>query len=141
MATTRFSSRLRWLPRILAVATAAYTLLLVFATHYPKPEDLLGKNAPSDKTLHFLAYGMLAILAATTLALAGRWSLRGFVILAAGLAAFGIVDEITQPLFSRMAEPLDWAYDCIGIAGGLLTVAVLVAIVRAVSRTEPSPSA
>jgi VanZ family protein len=141
MAITRFSSRLRWLPRILAVATAAYTLLLVFATHYPKPEELLGQNAPSDKTLHFLAYSLLAILAGGTLAMAGRWSLRGVGALAVGLAAFGVIDEITQPFFSRMAEPLDWFYDCVGVAGGLLAVAVLVAAVRAASPQDPSPDA
>jgi VanZ family protein len=140
MAMTRLHGRLRWLARMLAAATAAYTLVLVFATHYPKPEELLGPNAPSDKMLHFLAYAALAILAGGTLVMAGRWSVRGGLGLAAGLAVFGVVDEITQPFFSRDAEPLDWAYDCIGIAGGLLVVAVLAGVFRAVAHAAASPS-
>lgn len=140
MAMTRLHGRLRWLARMLAAATAIYTLVLVFATHYPKPDELLGPNAPSDKMLHFLAYSALAILAGATVAMAGRWSVRGGLSLAVGLAVFGAVDEITQPFFSRDAEPLDWAYDCIGVAGGLLVVAVLVGVFRAVARGEASPS-
>jgi VanZ family protein len=43
---------------------------------------------------------------------------------AIALAAFGAVDEITQPLFGRTADVLDWAADCAGIAVGLLLVAI-----------------
>jgi VanZ family protein len=111
-----------------AVATAAYTLLLLCATHYPKPEQLLGPHAPSDKTLHFLAYGGLGLLAAATLATSGRWSMTRALILGAGLAAFGAADEITQPWFQRAAEPLDWVCDCLGIAAGIVVVALIVAI-------------
>jgi VanZ family protein len=112
-----------WPTRLLAAATGVYACILVFATHYPKPEELLGRNPPSDKTLHFLAYGVLGVLAAATLATGGRWVARGIARLAAGLALFGLVDEATQPFFSRAADPLDWVYDCIGIAAGLGIVA------------------
>lgn len=135
------SHRLRWLARLLAATTAAYTMVLVFATHYPKPEEWLGPHAPSDKTLHFLAYAALAILAGGTLAMTGRWSARSALRLAVGLAAFAAVDEITQPFFSRDAEPLDWAFDCVGVAGGLLAVALLVGVARIASRAERPPSA
>ncbi|NBW87669.1 MAG: hypothetical protein EBR23_12820 [Planctomycetia bacterium] len=110
------------------MATAAYTLLLVCATHYPKPEQLLGPHAPSDKTLHFLAYGGLGLLAAATLAASGRWCMTRAIVLGAGLAAFGAADEITQPWFQRAAEPLDWVCDCLGIAAGIVVVALIVAI-------------
>lgn len=135
------SRRLWWLPRILPAVTAIYTLVLVFATHYPKPEEWLGPNAPSDKTLHLLAYATLAILAGGTLAMTGRWSTRMALRLTAGLAAFAAVDEITQPFFSRDAEPLDWAFDCVGVAGGLLAVALLVGVARIANRAERPPSA
>ena len=120
------------LARALAAMTAAYTLVLVWATHYPKPERFLGANPPSDKALHFLAYGALAVLAAGTLALARRWTAARAVGLGAGLAAFAAVDELTQPLFSRDAEPLDWIFDSIGIVVGLAAVAATVAVVRIV---------
>jgi VanZ family protein len=118
------------LASLLAAVTLAYVAVLVFATHYPKPEDLIGTSAPSDKTLHFLAYGTLGLLATATLAASGRWSTSAVARLAAGLAAFGVVDEVTQPYFGRNAEALDWVFDCIGIGGGLLAVVVVVAIVK-----------
>jgi VanZ family protein len=123
-----------WPTRLLAAATGAYACVLVFATHYPRPEELLGRHHPSDKTLHFLAYGVLAGLAAATLATTTRWLPRGIARLAAGLAVFGALDEVTQPLFSRAADPLDWVYDCIGIGAGLAIVMACTAAVTAALR-------
>lgn len=110
--------------RPLAVLTAGYVLVLLFATHYPRPEELLGPKPPSDKTLHFLAYATLGILAAATLAAAGRWAWRGVASLAVGLAIFAGLDELTQPAFGRSAELLDWGYDLIGLAVGIGLVAL-----------------
>ena len=114
--------------RLIALATVVYAGVLVFATHYPKPEDFLGAAAAADKTLHFIAYASLAVLAGATLATAGRWSPWTAFLLAAALAMFGIVDEVTQPLFRRSAEPLDWVFDCIGIAVGIGIVTAAVAL-------------
>jgi VanZ family protein len=127
MPTTPASSpRIRGrLARLLAALTAAYTVVLVLATHYPRPEQFLGANPPSDKALHFMAYGALALLAGGTLALARRWSAARAVGLAGLLAVFAVLDEITQPLFSRAAEPLDWVFDCVGIGIGLAVVAAV----------------
>ena len=118
------------LARAAAVVTGGYTLFLVWATHHPRPEFLLGPNPPSDKTLHFIAYGGLAVLVAGTLALARRWTLPRSAALFGGLAAFAAVDEITQPFFNRSSERMDWIYDCTGIALGLVAVAAAVAVVR-----------
>jgi|688.fasta_scaffold405772_3 VanZ family protein len=109
--------------RPLLALTIGYTLVLVFATHYPEPGRLLGPNPPSDKTLHLLAYGTLGLLTAAALAASGRWSLRSLAGLATGLAAFAAADEITQPWFGRSAEPLDWACDLAGLAAGIAAVA------------------
>ena len=122
--------------RLLAVATVAYTGVLVFATHYPRPEELLGPNAPTDKTLHFVAYAVLAGLACATWLTARRTASRGLATLAIALAAFGAVDEVTQPFFRRHADPLDWVYDCGGIAIGLALVAVAAAVIRRVGRVQ-----
>ena len=121
-----------WLARLLAALTAAYTLILVLATHYPRPEQFLGANPPSDKALHFMAYGVLALLAGGTLALARRWSAVRAAGLGGILAAFAAIDEVTQPLFARDAETLDWVFDCVGIGIGLAVVAATVAAVRMV---------
>jgi len=127
---------LRRFLRPLAGLTAAYTGVLVFATHYPRPEQLLGTNLPADKTLHFLAYGALGLLAAALVAVSGRWSARRGAALAAGLAAFAAIDEVTQPWFGRSADPLDWVYDLIGLAAGIAAIAALNALLRS-SRTRP----
>ena len=116
--------------RPLVGLTIAYTLVLVFATHYPKPEDLLGPNPPSDKTLHFLAYGTLGMLAAAALAASGRWSPRTVAALAVGLAAFAAVDEATQPWFGRSADAWDWVWDLLGLAIGISGIAALNAMLR-----------
>lgn len=118
--------------RLLAAATAGYSLFLVFATHYPRPEDFLGPNAPPDKVLHFIAYGGLAALAAGTVALARHWTARRAAGLAGVLAAFAAIDEVTQPFFSRASERMDWVFDCVGIVVGLAAVATAVAAVRLV---------
>lgn len=109
----------------LAGLTAAYTLVLVFATHYPRPEEFLGPNPPSDKTLHVAAYGLLGLFMAATLAAAGRWSRASAGLLLVVLAAFAALDEATQPLFGRNAEPLDWVSDVIGVAAGIAVVALV----------------
>jgi len=108
-----------WLPRTLSAATALYAVVLVFATHYPKPQDFLGARPPNDKLLHFVAYGVLGLLAAATLAVHGRLARRSAGLLLLGLAAAAIVDEVTQPLFRRAAEPLDWVCDVIGLTAGI----------------------
>jgi len=120
------------LARVLAAVTLAYTLFLVWATHHPRPDVLIGQHAPSDKTLHFLAYGALSLLAAGTLALGRRWSAIRAALLAGSLVTFAAADELTQPLFSRSAERIDWLYDCAGIAVGIVAVAAAVAVVRLV---------
>ena len=121
----------RYRSSVLTAATAAYTAVLVAATHYPKPERLVGRNPPSDKLLHFIAYGVLGTLAAAALRSRGRWSGRTLAALAGGLAVFAAIDELTQPFFAREADPLDWVFDCIGIAGGILLVVTISSLVSA----------
>lgn len=117
--------------RLLVGATIAYLVVLVFATHYPKPERFLAAATTSDKTLHFLAYGLLATLAGGSVAAASGWTVRGTALLAGGLMAFAGLDEVTQPLFPpRTAEWLDWGCDCAGIAVGLAAIALVAAVLH-----------
>ena len=127
-------SRTGWPTRLLAAVTLGYAALLACATHYPRPQDLLPRNPPSDKVLHLCAYAVLATLAAATLAAAGRRSLRVLLVAAAVLAAFGALDEVTQPWCGRAAEPLDWLADLAGIAVGSGAGALLAAGVRLLRR-------
>lgn len=134
MIATEPSAQTRspWPARLLAALSAGYAAALVWATHHPKPEDLLGEHPPSDKLIHVGAYAILAALVAATIVARGRVSPRGWLGAAAALAAFGVVDEITQPLpwFRRTADPLDWVFDCAGIALGIAIVGLAAAAAR-----------
>lgn len=114
----------------LACLTLAYAAVLAYATHHPRPDSLVpGVSGQPDKLLHFAAYGILGCLATTTLvAFRGRprwWVVVGLFVVLSGLAA---VDEATQPMFGRAAEPLDWVFDLCGIAIGGLAAGVAVRI-------------
>jgi VanZ family protein len=125
----------RRLQRLLSMATAGYAIVLVIATHYPRPQEILlrlGAENVLDKTQHLVAYGGLGLLAAATLAAWGRWTLWNVFLLLAALVLFGVVDEVTQPLFARFADPLDWVADCAGLTSGVLAVAVGVALLGTV---------
>ncbi len=102
-----------------------YGLLLVVATHAPsanvqflvKAVDY-GPLAP-DKLLHMASYAVLGLLA--LLAYGSRWRrpATGVIALFFMLAAWGILDEATQPFFGRAADVIDWAYDVVGVVLGL----------------------
>lgn len=116
--------------RLLAVATVAYTAILLFATHYRYPADLVGDLVRKDKAMHFTAYGLLGLLVASTLVAAGRSSWRTLVAGGLLLVAFAAGDEVTQPLFHRSTEALDWVFDCVGIAAGFAVVIAVRAAAR-----------
>lgn len=110
----------RFLPVGVAVS---YALVLVVATHYPRPEDIL-KYSGSDKTLHFCAYfilGGVVTVAVWSFICRSWWSIGALVIV---LSAFAGLDEMTQPLFNRNAEFLDWIADCGGILAGASLIVV-----------------
>ena len=109
--------------QVLAAGALTYTGVLVFLTHYPKPQELLGDDLPPDKLLHFLAYGVLGFLVTAAVVTRGRWSWRTAGLTALALAGFAAIDELTQPLFGRSAEPLDYAWDLAGLAAGIVAVA------------------
>ena len=131
---------LRWagrLPSLLACLLAAYTTVLVFATHHPRPQELIGagEGAPSDKSLHFFAYAVLSWLAAATLWAWRRWSPVTVAGLLVALLVFAALDEATQPLFRRQADVWDWASDAAGVAIGLVVVATCRLVVVRGDRT------
>lgn len=114
---------------VFAVCFWTYGLFLMIATHAPAKDVQFFVQAADyglldpDKLLHIAAYGVLGLLAA--LAYGSRWHSMSTaaVVLFALLAAWGIGDELTQPLFGRLADTSDWVCDLvgstIGLAGGL----------------------
>jgi VanZ family protein len=122
---TRLRTALPWI-------TGAYTVLLVCATHSPRPQEILGSGpgVPSDKTMHVVAYFLLSGLAAATLVARGHWTVARVAWLAVGLVLFAAIDEVTQPFFSRFADRVDWVADCAGIALGIGAVAAVVTALK-----------
>ena len=115
----------RHLRTVFTVCFWAYGLILLIATHAPARDVQFIVRAADyglldpDKLLHMAAYGVLGLLAA--LAYGGRWQTMtsAAIALFAMLAVWGIVDELTQPLFGRLADANDFVYDLIGGAIGL----------------------
>jgi VanZ family protein len=121
-------SRLR---RLVDFLTLAYAGILELATHWPYDPAaylrmmLRTERPPFDKTLHFVAYAILAGLLWACARLRGMATLRATLAVMAVVAVWAAVDEVTQPFFYRAAEPLDWVYDIVGAAIGCGAMAVL----------------
>jgi VanZ family protein len=127
---------------------AVYWVLLVVGTHWP--QDLLpgkGRLAPSDKSLHFFAYAILAGLLAIVLterrdppriADQAIWPVWAWSLVALAIAvAFGLVDEVTQPWTGRDLNWSDWLADAAGATAGAAIVATLRTLWRARATAVP----
>jgi VanZ family protein len=116
----------------LQLVTTVYAVVLVVATHTPRldvPFDT-GTPVPPDKVLHFAAYGLLGLLAGLKAAGSVHSWRRWFPLVLAGIAIFALLDETTQPMFGRVAEPFDWAADVIGAAAGLIVAGAVAVTAR-----------
>ena len=102
----------RWGP---AVVWAAVILL---STSIPGP-TLPPGPAGADKIAHFLAYGILGLLALrAALAHGGSWG-RTIALTLAGIAMFAAVDEWHQGLVpGRLPDVADWVADMAGATFG-----------------------
>ena len=101
-------------PRWLAAATASLFVLLVL-THIPQemmPRPLQVRLI--DKIEHMVAYGVVAFL--FLLSFRRRPGVKVMLALLLIAAVIGVLDEVTQPWFNRMASMHDWIADVIGIA-------------------------
>ena len=90
------------------------------ATHVPLPE--LPKVPGKDKTLHVVAYLLLAVALMLTLVAHGRWPRRRVVAVMAALAVYGAVDELTQGFVKRCPAFGDWLADLVGVVLGMALV-------------------
>jgi VanZ family protein len=98
---------------------AAYLLALFTGTHLP-PEVGSLPGDQSDKLLHFAAYAGLAwLLGMAWESSTGRLNGRHLWFAWLAITGFAAVDEVTQLLVHRDADPLDWLADAAGAAVGL----------------------
>lgn len=73
-----------------------------------------------DKAAHITGYLLLGLLGGAAarrngVVIRGAWYARWFAI----YAAYAAFDELTQPMFHRSADVLDWAADMIGVTVAL----------------------
>jgi VanZ family protein len=117
--------------RLVEPITLGYALILEVATHWPYDPAaylrimLRTERPPSDKTLHFVAYAILAGLFWACARLRGMAAPRATLAVIVVVTVWAAVDEMTQPFFYRAAEPLDWVYDMVGAAIGCAIAAAL----------------
>ena len=105
------------------------------ATHIPKlhmPEDI----HVSDKTLHAVGSVVRAAMLLLTCASRGRPRWTRVLLTLALLAAYGAVDEITQPLVNRTAAFADWLADIGGAAAATLLIELALTLA---ARRRPAP--
>lgn len=124
----RRSDRGHWAKSTSVAVLGVYWAALFVATHVPQVSLPL---EPSDKVLHASAFSALAFLLAFTWSLRGPFGLRQCVAVLVIVAAYGALDEATQPLVGRTADVLDWIADIVGASVGL---AILLAVRTALRR-------
>lgn len=94
----------------------AYWLFLAFMTHLPRPE-IPGRIPQSDKVLHLVAFGLLALLFWHGTRRRGQPPGPRFVwVAAAVLGAYACIDEYTQQFVGRSTSLIDLAANLSGIA-------------------------
>ena len=123
-----------WKVRVLWVLAIGYWAALATATHLP-PHRVPG-GPGGDKFRHVLAYFVLAALLGPALwhAMPSRRRFVPLITLAAA-AAYGALDELTQPLVGRYCELNDWFADLGGAAAGC----ALLYVAHRLSPRRPPP--
>jgi len=106
-------------------ALPAYWIFLFLATHFPRL-DLRGAPVPSDKFMHFTAFGLLAFLYWRFRESFGRPVGGRFVWSAlAVLAVYSATDEYLQGFVGRSPDIRDWAANMSGVATALAVLELL----------------
>ena len=112
----------------------SYFSLLIFGTHWPRlprcPDWMVmpeGISLAPDKVAHFAAFAILALLVAFWFRTRrGRLTWRHYAMVAAALAIYAPLDEITQALVPpRNPDVYDFVANLAGIAVGLMTFYLL----------------
>jgi VanZ family protein len=116
---------------------AGYWLALFVATHLPRiPAALTMPGA--DKWQHLAAYAILALLLAARQSLWQPLNWKSLCRIAAIVAIYGVVDELTQIPVGRHADVRDWYADVVGCTLGLTVFATVRAIlVRFAAPSRP----
>lgn len=106
---------------VLRVVTYGYGAAMVVVSHWPGLSVTAGvsKGIPTDKVLHAIGYCGLGVCLGLWSNWANRRDWTAMLRCVVFVAVFALLDEVTQPLFGRSCEPLDWVADVLGGVAGL----------------------
>ena len=116
---------------VLSALLAGYWIALFAGTHYPRPPR--SSTGHEDKLLHLAAFAGLAVLICLAARVRGRRRLGFYLKLLLVLAAYGAIDERSQPWVGRTCSLGDWIAD---VAGAVLGVLVFAGFDAALARTR-----
>ena len=103
--------RLNYMRFTLAVIFSAFAVVL---THLPESAIPFRLEVNGfDKLAHALAYGVITFL--FLLSFKTSFTLRSVMLLLFAIISGGAMDELTQPLFIRIASLDDWLANIVGI--------------------------
>jgi len=122
--------------RHLAVVCSIVWVAAFVTTHLPG--GAVPRVGVKDTTLHFVGYFVIALLFLLTLSARGVPRLRRAVLVFCTMAAYGAIDEITQPLVRRSTDIRDWIADVAGTAVAIMVCESLSAIVGRRRRKAPT---
>jgi len=124
----------RW-RRIALIACIGSWAAAFVGTHGPLPEFPPSIDV-SDKSLHVLGYFALTAVFWLTLLAFGKGGLTRINAAVIVIPIYGILDEITQPLFHRWASVHDWVADLCGIVIAVTVLEAAVSFRRTVKRRK-----
>ena len=117
--TSKIEDPPSWRRRVVTAGLVVYWIALFTATHLPKIPKPLELNV-SDKWEHYVAYAILGLLLAAWRSVCGAIAWGSALRLWVMAIAYGAFDEVTQPIFGRNADLLDWRADIVGSATGIV---------------------
>jgi hypothetical protein len=103
-----------------------YWLGIFIATHIPVPA-WTRQMGVSDKTMHFVAYMVLASLLwfSTSFEKKADWKKLRPWLLSTILLLYSLLDELSQHFMKRSTDPRDFAANALGLAVAMATVTFL----------------
>ncbi|MEL7265798.1 MAG: VanZ family protein [Planctomycetota bacterium] len=122
--------------RLATFVLVVYWSALFIGTHLPRLPQVDVEHA--DKYMHFFAFAGLAFFLAWVVpAPRGLWWAKALVLLGI-IAAYAIIDEISQGWVGRSTDVYDFIADMCGAAGGLCVYAAIRSGVnRYIDRPQP----
>lgn len=113
----------RW-KRVLWAAVAVYWIAMFVGSHAPIPPGVV--VAPGqDKLVHLTAFAGLSFLLFSALHSSRQLDHRLMATVVALMIAYGVFDELTQPLVGRTCDAYDLVADALGAILGLVCYSVM----------------